>query len=53
MRNEIKNKNQNEQGGFIELIVVIIVALLVMRYFGVTISGVIHWFTSFFASVLR
>jgi hypothetical protein len=39
--------------GFIELLVVIIVALLLMRYLGITVSGVINWFTAFFRSVLR
>lgn len=41
------------QGGFIGLIILIIAALLLMRYFGVTISGVTHWFTSFFGGVLK
>jgi uncharacterized protein involved in cysteine biosynthesis len=49
MKNEIKNS----KGGFLELIVLIIVALLLMQYFGITISGVLNWFGSFFRSVLR
>ncbi|MFZ1019896.1 MAG: hypothetical protein WAN61_02815 [Minisyncoccia bacterium] len=43
-------KNQN---GFIELIIIIIIALLLMRYFGITVSGVIEWFKTFFANVLK
>jgi hypothetical protein len=50
MKKDIVKK---EQGGFIELIIIIIVALLLMKYFGITISGVIDWFRSFFANVLR
>lgn len=50
MKSEIKNK---KQGGFFEIIIVIIIALLLMKYFGITISGVINWFESFFRSVLR
>lgn len=50
MEHKIKN---NKQTGFIELIIIIILALVLMKYFGVTISGVIHWFTSFFSGVLK
>ncbi|MBI2594815.1 MAG: hypothetical protein HYW38_00960 [Candidatus Colwellbacteria bacterium] len=42
-----------KQGGFLELIIFILVALLIMKYFDITISEVIYWFKSFFASVLR
>ena len=44
---------KDNQGGFIQLILLIVVALLIMKYFGLTISGVIHWFTTFFANVLK
>ncbi len=50
MKNITKN---DKEGGFLEIIVLIIIALLLMRYFGITISGVINWFASFFRSVLR
>ena len=55
MKNEIKTKTRvgNKQGGFLEIIVIIIIALLIMRYYGITITDAIHWFTSFFAGVLR
>jgi len=49
MKNNIKNKN----GGFLQIIIVIIIALLIMKYFGITISVVVDWFLSFFRSVLR
>lgn len=57
MKNAKKNeKNRSAstgQGGFLEIIIIIIIALLIMKYYGVTISGMIHWFTSFFSNVLR
>ncbi|MDR3519943.1 MAG: hypothetical protein P4L63_03620 [Candidatus Pacebacteria bacterium] len=49
----MENKIKNKEGGFIELIILIIIALLIMKYFGITISGVVNWFESFFRSVLR
>lgn len=47
------NKNINKEGGFLEIIIIIIIALLIMRYFGITVSGVVDWFMGFFRSVLR
>ena len=49
MKNNIKNK----KSGFLQIIIVIIIALLIMKYFGITISEVVDWFLSFFRSVLR
>ena len=49
---QTKMKN-TKQGGFLELIVLIIVALLIMKYMGLTISEVVQWFKDFFAGVLR
>lgn len=46
-------KSNIKNGGFLQIIVVIIVALLIMKYYGVTISEVVIWFKTFFASVLR
>lgn len=44
---------KNQEGGFIELIILIIIALFLMKYLGITVSGVIHWFTTTFSNVLR
>ena len=52
MKNIIKN-NKEKSGGFIEIIIIIIIALLLMRYFGITVSGVVNWFETFFKSVLK
>ncbi|MFA6353849.1 MAG: hypothetical protein WCW93_02870 [Candidatus Paceibacterota bacterium] len=49
----MKNKIKNKKGGFLEIIILVIIALLLMKYFGITISGLWHWFSSFFSSVLR
>lgn len=44
---------KNKEGGFLKIIILIVIALLIMKYYGVTISGAMHWFTSFFGSVLK
>jgi hypothetical protein len=49
MQKEIKKSD----GGFIEVIILIIIALLLMKYFGITISGAFNWFVSLFRSVFR
>ncbi|KKR42936.1 MAG: hypothetical protein UU10_C0011G0015 [Parcubacteria group bacterium GW2011_GWF1_40_6] len=46
-------KSETKDGGFLQIIIVIIIALLIMKYFGVTISEVVIWFKTFFASVLK
>ena len=51
--NKINNTQNNKQGGFLELIVLIIVALLIMKYLGLTVSEVVDWFKDFFGGVLR
>jgi hypothetical protein len=54
MKNIIKNNKKKTGGfGFIEIIILIVIALLLMKYFGITISGVVEWFKTFFANVLR
>jgi len=45
----MKNKN----GGFVELIIIILIALFIMKYTGVTVSDVIAWFQNTFSGVLR
>lgn len=55
MKNNIKNPARfgGKQDGFLEIIILIIIALLLMKYFGITISGVVNWFSSFFSGVLK
>jgi hypothetical protein len=47
------NKFRNTQGGFIQIIIFIIVVLIVMKFFNITISDAINYFKTFFAEVLR
>lgn len=41
MIDPIKNKKES---GFIKLIIIVIVALLLMKYFGLTITGILAYF---------
>ena len=49
MKDCIKNKN----GGFLKLIIFIIVAIFLMSYFHLTISGVVNWFVTMFNNVIH
>ncbi|HEV7701827.1 MAG TPA: hypothetical protein VGO63_00045 [Candidatus Paceibacterota bacterium] len=56
----MNTKIKNKEGGFVELIIVIIIALLLMKYFGITVSTVlgwlkmfVDWFTTYFHSILK
>lgn len=42
---------KNKQEGFIELIIVVIIALILMRYYGITFTGVWYWLKDLFLSV--
>ena len=48
MINQIKNR----KGGFLQLIIIIIIALLVMKYFGLTISGILAYFHLSWSEIL-
>jgi len=55
---KIRNTKQGgpvsiRQGGFLEIIIFVLIALLIMKYMGLTVSEVISWFKSFFGGVLR
>lgn len=51
MKSEIK-MNNNREGGFLELIVLIIVAVFLMNYFGLTISGILAYFGTSFSEII-
>ena len=54
MKGESQNKTIDaKQGGFLQLLLLILLALLIMKFLGITVSEVIYWFKSFFGSVLR
>ena len=44
---------KNKRGGFLQIIIGILIALLIMKYLGVTVSGVVNWFLNTFHSVLK
>lgn len=44
---------KNKSAGFIQIIIIIIVALLILKFLGLTLSDVISWFKTTFGSVLR
>lgn len=48
MNGNIKNK----QSGFLKLIIFIIIALFLIKYFNISVSDVIDWFKALFNSVL-
>lgn len=50
--NSIKNK-RSRQGGFLKLILFIIVVLFLLSYFNVTISGALNWFGTMFQNVFQ
>lgn len=47
-----KNRINNAQGGFIETIILIVVTLLVMRYFDITFTEIYYWVRDLVFSVL-
>lgn len=45
--------NNNKDGGFIKLIILILLALLVVKYYGLNVSEIIGWIKSFFGGIFR
>lgn len=48
MKNDIKNK----QGGFLQLILFIVIVVFLMSYFNLTLSGIWNWFVTMFNNIL-
>lgn len=42
---------KNQEGGFIDIIIAIIVIFLIMKYFGLTFTGIFEWVKNLFYSV--
>ncbi len=42
------SKIKNQQGGFLQLIVAIVVIVFLMKFFGLTVTDVVNWFKSVF-----
>ena len=45
MKNKLKNAKKNTEGVFLELIIIIILAIFLLSYFHISISEVVNWFT--------
>jgi hypothetical protein len=41
------------EGGFLQIIIGLIIVLLIMKFLGLTVSEVVDWFKTFFADVLK
>ncbi|MFZ2205487.1 MAG: hypothetical protein WAV23_02770 [Minisyncoccia bacterium] len=43
---------ENKEGGFLRLIIFIIVVVFLMSYFHITLSGAYNWFATMFHNVV-
>lgn len=46
------NHMKNQQGGFLQLIIFIVVVVFLMHYFGLTLTGIFNWFAGMFHSII-
>ncbi len=47
------NKNiKNKEGGFLRIIFIIVVLLLIMSYFHITFTSIIHWIINTIKNVI-
>ncbi len=44
IKNSLASLPAGRQGGFLQLIIFIVVVLLIMKYFGLTFSGILDYF---------
>ena len=52
MNMEIIEKNkENQQAGFLKLIIFIIVAIFLLKYFNLTFADVLNWIKNLFSSI--
>lgn len=54
MLNNFKNKKGESaltQGGFLKLIIFIVIALFIMKYLKISLNDVFNWFKTVFSSV--
>jgi len=49
---KLKINGKNNGGGILQIIVLVIAVLLLMRYFGLTISGILDYFNLTWAEIL-
>ena len=50
---EANHKEKNKNSGFVEIIVVILLALFILKFMNLTITDVTTWFKTTFSDVLR
>lgn len=50
-RIQMKKNYKKQQDGFIETIVLIVIALLLMRYFNITFTSIYYWVRDLILSV--
>jgi len=49
----MKEKFRNQDGGFLKTIVLIIVALIVLKYFNISLSDAINWLKELWDSIFN
>ena len=49
----MNNHFNNQKGGFIQIVIFIIIALIILKFLNLTISDVVYYFKTFFADVFR
>jgi hypothetical protein len=47
----MNNNLKNTQGGFIGTIIIIVIVLLIMNYYGITLTGIWNWLWALITSV--
>ncbi len=48
----MEKRVENKEGGFLKLVILIIVALIIMKYLHISLSDILNWFKTLFKSVL-
>lgn len=43
---------KNKEGGFIRYIILVVIILLGMQYFGITLTGIYYWLRDLFLTIL-
>ncbi len=47
----LKNKIENKEGGFLQLIIFIVVVVLILWYFHLTLHDIYNWFATMLQNV--
>jgi len=49
----MQNNFKKQKGGFVQVIILIIIGLVILKFLNLSISDVATWFKTFFSEVLR